>query len=146
MDGVNFTKVATVNVLNDGIGAYQWTDKQVTPGDNYYRIRCIGLDGRISYSTVVKVPVVFENPSISVYPNPITDGMIHLHFINQPQGRYKIRLLNSLGQLTVASQIELAGGGNATENIHWNYKTAHGIYQLEITRPDGSLEVINVLY
>ncbi len=146
MDGVNFTKAATVTALNNGVGSYQWIDKNVTAGDHYYRIRCIAGNGSISYSTVVKVTVVFGNPSISIHPNPITDGVIHLQFVNQPQGRYGIRLLNSLGQLIVAKQIELAGGGNATENIQWNYYLAHGVYQLEITRPDGSVKVIKVLY
>ncbi|HEY5408706.1 MAG TPA: putative Ig domain-containing protein [Ginsengibacter sp.] len=146
MDGINFTKATTVMALNNGVGSYEWTDKNVAAGDHYYRIRCIGDNDNISYSTVVKVTIVYGNPSISIHPNPITDGIIHLQFVNQPQGRYGIRLINSLGQLIVAKQIELAGGGIATENIQWNYYLSHGVYQLEISKPDGSIKVIKVLY
>ena len=145
MDGVNFTKVGTVAALNSGIGSYQWIDTQVSPGDNYYRIRCVAMDGSISYSTVVEVTVVYENPSIGIYPNPITDGIIHLQVVNQPQGRYGIRLFNSLGQLISSKEIEHPGG-DATENIQWNYYLSHGVYQLEVLKPDGSLKIIRVLY
>ena len=84
-------------------------------------------------------------PNISIYPNPITDGIIHVQLVNQPQGRYSFRLLNPLGQVLVSKQSEFAGG-NGSENIQWNYNLAHGVYQLETTRPDGSVEVIRVLY
>ncbi|MEO6844508.1 MAG: T9SS type A sorting domain-containing protein, partial [Ginsengibacter sp.] len=82
---------------------------------------------------------------ITIYPNPITDGIIHLQFINQPEGRYRISLYNSLGQSIVAKQIEYAGG-NGSEDITWDYNLAHGIYQLEVRRPDGSVVIIKVLY
>jgi hypothetical protein len=65
--------------------------------------------------------------------------------VNQPGGRYGIRLLNKLGQVIQSRQIEHAEG-SSTELIKWDYKLAHGIYQLEVTRPDGSGKDINVLY
>jgi hypothetical protein len=34
----------------------------------------------------------------------------------------------------------------STELIKWDYKLAHGIYQPEVTRPDGRVKDINVLY
>jgi hypothetical protein len=82
---------------------------------------------------------------IIIYPNPITDGMIHLQLMNMPEGKYKIRLLNKLGQLIVQKQITHAGG-NATELIKWDYNLAHGMYQLEVTNPDGTVKDLNVLY
>jgi hypothetical protein len=94
---------------------------------------------------MVNVLITNLKTGISIYPNPITDAVIHLQFINQPEGRYRIRLLNPLGQLIVAKQIEYAGG-NGSEDIKWDYKMARGIYQLEITREDGSVVVIKVLY
>jgi hypothetical protein len=82
---------------------------------------------------------------ISVYPNPITDGTIHLLLKNQPEGTYEIRLLNSLGEKTISKKM-IHVEGNETENIKWDYKLARGIYRLEITRPDGKIDTINVLY
>jgi hypothetical protein len=82
---------------------------------------------------------------IKIYPNPITDGIVNLQFINQPAGKYGIRLMNNLGQIIVSKQMVRAAGSN-TESIKWNYNLTHGIYQLEITQPNGEVKTIRVLY
>jgi hypothetical protein len=144
-DGVNFNKVATVAALNNGTQNYQWLDEHPVTGTNYYRIRSVGRDGKVTYSTIVNVAMVLASPSIGIYPNPITDGIIHLQLINQPEGMYGLRLLNSLGQVIVSKQVGHAGG-NATENIRWDYNLAHGVYHLEVTKPNGEIVVIKVMY
>jgi hypothetical protein len=145
VDGVSYKKAYTVAADNNGAGSYNWLDEQAIPGDNYYRIRMEDESGKISYSDVVKVSIPLGKPSIGIYPNPITDGIIHLQFVNQPKGRYGLRLLNPLGQTIIAKQVEHAGG-NATENIKWDYNLAHGVYQLQVLKPDGKIQVIKVMY
>ena len=131
--------------MNHGEQTYQWIDQQATAGNNYYRIKSVTKDGKVAYSTIVKVTVALAKPSIGIYPNPITDGIIHLQFINQPEGMYGIRLLNSLSQVIVSKQVGHAGG-NATEYIKWDYNLAHGVYHLEVTKPNGEVVVIKVMY
>ena len=103
------------------------------------------VNGKISYTSVVKVLIGSLKQDITISPNPITDGMIHLQFKNEDQGKYHIRLLNKLGQLILQQQFSHAGG-NATDLIQWDYNLAHGTYQLEVTKPDGKVKDINVLY
>jgi|GEM_PF-5944637 len=145
LDGNNFVKAATVAATNTSGGNYQWIDQNAVPGNNYYRIKSVDKSQKVVYSTVVNVLVTNLKTGISIYPNPITDAVIHLQFINQPKGKYRIRLLDPLGQLILAKQIDYAGG-NGSEEIKWNYKMARGIYDLEITREDGSKVIIKVLY
>lgn len=145
LDGVRFSKSGALNAVNTGTQSYQWIDGHATPGTNYYRIRSIDQDGKVNYSTIVKVAVAFAKPSIGIYPNPITDGIIHLQLVNQPAGMYGMKLLNSLGQVIVSKQVGHAGG-NATENIKWDYNLAHGVYHLEVTKPGGEVVVIKVMY
>jgi len=144
-DGVSFKRAGIVAAANNGAGSYQWLDDKAIPGDNYYRIRIEEQTGKVSYSEVVKVAIPFGKPSIGIYPNPITDGIVHLQLVNQPKGRYGLRLLNPLGQTIIAKQVEHAGG-NATEDIKWDYHLAHGVYQLQVLRPDGKTQVIKVMY
>jgi hypothetical protein len=144
-DGILFTKQSSTLAKNTDIADYTWLDEHVLPGYYYYRIRMTDNSGKISYSKVVTVLVGDGKSLIKIYPNPITDGMIHLQFINQPAGKYGIRLMNNLGQIIVSKQIERASGSN-TETIKWNYNLAHGIYQLEITQPNGEIKIIKVLY
>jgi hypothetical protein len=145
IDGTHFEKVATTAAKNDGSENYQWIDEDATSGYNYYRVRSLSKDNNSLYSTVEKVFVGDLKSTINIYPNPITDGIIHLQFMNQAKGRYSIRLLNHLGQVVMAKKVEFAGG-NGSEDINWNYNLNHGIYQLEVSKPDGSIEVIKVLY
>jgi hypothetical protein len=145
LDGINFTKVATVAATNLGTASYQWIDENASTGYNYYRIRSLDKTGKIMYSTMVRVLMDDGVASIAIYPNPITDGVVHIQLKNQPAGLYGLRLLNPLGQLVTAKQTG-HGGGNGSLELKWDYHLAHGIYQLEVTRPDGSIVVIKVLY
>jgi hypothetical protein len=105
----------------------------------------VDINGKTAYTSVVKVLMGSMKHDITIHPNPITDGMIHLQFLNQPEGMYGVRLLNNIGQVIVSKQISHTEG-SSTELIKWNYTLAHGIYQLEVTRPDGAIKNINVLY
>ena len=33
-----------------------------------------------------------------------------------------------------------------TEDIKWDYHLAHGVYQLQVLKPDGKISVIKVMY
>ena len=57
---------------------------------------------------------------ITIQPDPITDGMIHLQLVNEPGGKYGIRLLNKLGQVIMSRQISHVEG-SSTELIRWDY-------------------------
>jgi hypothetical protein len=144
-DGVQFSKVATQAATNSDSSSYQWNDAFVLPGYYYYRIKMIEKSGKIQYSETVKVLIGNGKPLITIYPNPITNGIINLQFINQPGGKYGIRLMNQLGQVIVSKQIVRMNGSN-TESIQWNYDLAHGIYQLQVIYPNGQMKVIKVIY
>ena len=144
IDGNHFEKVATIEANNSGSGNYHCVDKYPTHGNNFYRVRSMDKATNVVYSPVVKVFTGNLKPGISVYPNPITDGNIHLKFTNQPEGRYGVRLLNYLGQVLLSNKIEFAGV-NGSKDLQWNFKLPRGVYQLEITKPDESVEVVKVM-
>jgi hypothetical protein len=144
-DGVQFVKVASIAATNSGTANYTWLDKNVLSGYYYYRIKSIDNKGREQYSETVKVLIGTDKPVITIYPNPIRNGIINLHFLNLPAGAYGIRLMNQLGQIIVSKQV-VRMGGSSTESIQWDYNLSHGIYQLQITLPDGGVKMIKVLY
>jgi len=147
INGTQFTtlvvKGATANGGRSAI--YVTSDSKPVEGYNYYRVKSVDINGKTTYSDIVKVLIGSIKHTITIHPNPITDGMIHLRLTNQPEGRYGIRLLNKLGQVIMSRQISHAEG-SSTEIIKWNYTLAHGIYQLEITKPDGDVKNIKVMY
>ena len=145
VDGYNFIAKTTVSATNSATASYTWTDVNLLPGYYYYRIRMSDAQGKVTYTQPVKVLIGTGKPSIAVYPNPVTNGIIHLQFLNEPAGKYAIRLMNQLGQVIVSKQIERMNGSDS-QTIQWDYNLAHGIYQLEIMRPDGSVKIIKVIY
>jgi hypothetical protein len=144
-DGIHFSKTSGIDALNTGSHSYTWFDQYILPGYNYYRIRCIDLQGKIQYTAIVKVLIGNGQPSITIYPNPITDGTINLHLNNMPAGKYGIKLMNQLGQVIVSKQVERSNS-SSIENIKWNYNLSHGIYRLEVILPDKTVREIKVMY
>jgi len=61
-----------------------------------------------------------------------------------PQGQYKIRLSNSLGQVLLVEDI-VHTGGSATRDITIIKRMANGIYKLEIINADGNITIIKII-
>ncbi|MCW5913799.1 MAG: T9SS type A sorting domain-containing protein [Chitinophagaceae bacterium] len=142
-DGNTFHDLAEVKAA--GRKQYTLTDDKPMNGFNYYRIRSVDKDGSQSFSTIAKVWMGGGEMKIGVFPNPIRDGVVKLRFENAMPGKYVIRLYNPAGQTIVSKEISIAGGAHS-ESIPWDYKMAHGTYQLEVTKPDGSRKMIIVMY
>jgi len=142
-DGTIFATSSITPALNDGKANYQWIDSQLA-GINYYRIKSVSKDGKISYSQVVKV-VNGEKiiRVISGAPNPILTGTIHLLFVNQPPGIYTASMTNQLGQVVLSKSIPHSAM-SVSENISTNSATK-GVYNLSIFKPDGNKVVMKII-
>ena len=145
IDGSSYEKVNTTLAKNSPLSIYTWTDADVAAGFNYYRIKSVDVNGKMEYSKVVKVFMGSLEQSITVYPNPIENGVINLQMVNQQTGEYGIRLFNKTGQVLISKQIHHTEDGS-TEKVDLSRYLSHGIYQMEVSKPDGSKMNINVIY
>jgi hypothetical protein len=145
-DGRNFTKVAAQKAsgANGSSAMYNWLDINAVPGDNFYRIKSIGISGDIKYSIIVKVKIGKGSPEITVYPNPVTGGVVTLQFANMPKGNYTVRLINGIGQTIQTNQITHSGA-NTAQSFTIERGVAKGNYQLQIIKPSGDKEVMKVV-
>jgi len=147
-DRMHFTKAKTIAAIfnNNTAASYQWTDEGPDPGNHYYRVRCISNSGEVQYSDIVKVVIEWNSPQVTIYPNPISGNVINLQLINQPAGNYGIKLLDMLGQVLMIKQIK-NDGGNHTNVVQINISSyAHGVYQVEVTRPDNNNVIMKLVY
>ncbi|MEO6719009.1 MAG: hypothetical protein ABIN67_01545 [Ferruginibacter sp.] len=135
VDGSSFVKVNTRAATNATSSSYNWTDMNAITGDNYYRIRNIDRDGSFAYSKIVKVNIGKTQAGISVYPNPVTGGVMNVQLTGLPAGVYTARLISSLGQVVMVKEITHAGSDNS-QSIHLPKEIAKGTYRLEIVHPD----------
>lgn len=130
---------------NNGTGIYSWIDQNATAGYNNYRVRSISIDGNSKVSDKVRVLIQGGIPSISVHPNPISNGEINLRLINQQVGVFGIKLFNSSGQNIFNKNINHVAG-TSIEKINFDYKLDHGLYQLQVIKPDGKVNIIQILF
>lgn len=142
-DGVNFTDIGETDA--DGLQGYQITDQNPVDGYNYYRIRATNIYGYDSYSEVTEAFIGSREPSLGVFPNPVTNGIINLQMKNYPAGNYKVRLVSPAGQVLLNRDFAHPGG-NYVEKIPWRYEMAHGMYSLQVIHPDGSIKIVMVKY
>ena len=144
-DGNSFARVGTVAASGNNFSdiTYSWMDATPLTGNNFYRIKSIGASGETKYTYIVKVLIGNVKPGYSISPNPVEGSIVNLQFKNQPQGRYNIRLMSSIGEVIFTSIAEHAGG-NSTQLLNLPAAIARGAYQLEIIAPDKTKEVQNL--
>lgn len=75
-NAVTFSDIGTVASLNtSGINGYRFIDNNPLKDINFYRIKQIDIDGRFTYSAIVKLN--YENTNtlskMTIYPNPATN-------------------------------------------------------------------------
>lgn len=146
-DEFHFQTIAKVSVNPLNKGSYSWDAGQPASGNNYYRLCTKNVNGDITYSPVMKIynpDTIVSVASMSVAPNPVHNGEIQLHFFNEPGGNYVLRLINSWGQTLFTAPINFKGG-TGVESLP-DKVVSKGIYQLEITKPNKSKQVIKLMY
>lgn len=129
-----FTSILTRDAEN--ISSYRKDDLSPLSSDNFYRIKAIGIAGEVTYSDVVKVSPIKTAPSISVYPNPVTDGLIKVRFIDQEKGTYMLELNDAKGSLVYKGSV-MVTSDQLIENIQLAAKMPAGNYTLRIVSPGG---------
>lgn len=134
-DGKQFTMIHAEPV--QAVNSYTWKDTNPLPGTNYYRIHNPDQANKSSYSNQVKVTVAQGNRSISVYPNPVTDGIMYLRFRGLLKGDYLLKLFNNTGQLIMSKNLFYTEA-TVNEPVKLPKGISKGLYKLEITHPDGT--------
>jgi len=137
-DGKSFTKVTITKSTgnNNSSVDYNWLDTKPFAGNNYYRIKSVDRTGDIEYSQIVIVSTGNAGSDISIYPNPIVNGLMQLHLQNQSLGKYNVHLINQSGQSLFTQSIEHQQN-KETETVLLPNTISKGIYQLEIIKPNG---------
>ncbi|TDH27774.1 T9SS type A sorting domain-containing protein [Segetibacter sp. 3557_3] len=145
-DGRSFayggSQLATGNNMSSV--SYAWADVNAKSGDNFYRVKTIEISGEIRYSSIVKVTIGKSAPAYRLYPNPVTNGVVNLQFINQPAGRFNISLVDAIGQTIVTKQVDRLTG-SSTESFRLSRGLSSGKYGLVIYGPDNKKQTFQII-
>ena len=102
-DGRNFTAIGTV--MATGKRSYQFNDSKPFAGNNFYRLQTVDKDGKIAYSTIVKL-YFGKAWQVTLSPNPVKETM----YVQSTQaGKLTISLYDATGRkVKQFNTIELA--------------------------------------
>jgi hypothetical protein len=145
-NGTDFTDIGTLTGTSFLSQDFQWTDPFPTAAFNYYRIKSLQIDGKIDYSETIKTKGLIKEPqNITFFPNPATSNNMNLDLSNQPVGKYRVLLFNSGGQMVMDQSFNFTGG-NGAQKLSSNLSLRAGVYHLQILKPGGGKEVLEIVF
>jgi len=125
-DGINFENIAMVFKKEPASDDYSFPDKKPFVL-NYYRLKMVDMDGKISYSGIISVSFKTNaSATISIAPNPV-QATFQVTMNGLQQGNYRIELHNASGQVLMNKiinvkqpiQFETFPRQNMAAGIYW---------------------------
>jgi hypothetical protein len=130
IDFIALSQVAPRSNLNDK-ESYSSLDGAPVPGINFYRIKAVEFDGKVSYSKILKVQIGGKQKGIVLYPNPVTGNELSIGF-TALKGQYTLRVLNAAGQDMYSRRL-IHPGGTISQSVELPSSLKTGVYNLMIT-------------
>ncbi len=94
LDGINFKDIGFVTGLGNAslVNNYSYTDAKLLSGSNYYRLKQIDRDGRVSYSAVIRIS--YSHFSYGILGNPSNNPWLQLQLDKQDPVSIQIYSVN----------------------------------------------------
>jgi hypothetical protein len=147
VDRVRFTPVQALgSTTGSGTKSYFANDAGFIKGDNYYRIKAVGRNGEVQYSTILKINAAARGEfDVVVYPNPVQFRKMNLSIDSRYGGRYLLTMYSMNGVAIPLNAVD-APAGLSIEAIRLPVSVSAGIYRLRIVTPEGNelIKTVNV--
>jgi len=145
-DGVNFSEIGVVNVINPLFNKYEWADPFPSTGLNFYRIKIVQINGKIDFSKIIKINGFIKQVNkIAFFPNPAIGNNMNLNLENQPAGTYHVSIFNSYGRPIIEQSFDFQGG-TGIQKLSNKQSLKRGVYLLQILKPDGDRQDLQMVY
>ncbi len=130
-NGIHYEAIGTVtaNGNTTTVSKYQFTDKQMATGMNYYRIKTVDIDAKNSYSSVRTLNNSDSDFTISLLPNPVTKGTV---YINTSVNCKRIEVRDAIGRLIKTVNVKGTYNPLDVQQLH------KGMYFITVVTDNGS--------
>jgi fimbrial isopeptide formation D2 family protein len=136
-NGYTFSYIGRVSALNNGsITGYSFTDKQPLDNISYYRLRIVDVDGKTSYSPVIKLnkSLPGSGTGMQVYPSPAV-GKVYITLLNETSGPGILKIVDAFGKQVYYKPMAYIGS-NGFE-LPFDFKNQPGgLYYIQVQRGD----------
>lgn len=146
-DGITYEtmgeQMPTAN--NFGNPYYNYTDFNAALSEQWYRIKANTISGETIFSMPVKADKAPGKTmdGLTVFPNPVTNGVVNIALAEQPFGLYKLQILNTAGQTVYAETLNVQ-----TDKMRRTVMVSgmkNGIYRLLLTDANGKKTVKTII-
>ena len=143
IDSVQFLNLDTIAARGtpDSGASYVYTDSSPLPGNDFYRLERVDINGNDTLYSILKVAtadslvsvsVPFQNLQVS--PNPTT-GLIYLHMADSTLGTLDVSLTDMQGRILQVSEFQ-------KQDFVWDQTVdvgnlPHGVYVLQVRGTTG---------
>ena len=134
-DALNYTIIGEVKA--NGNSSYSFTDRNGGNGLVYYRIRNIDLDGRSSYSNVVKLNLE-RSIRLNTWPQPVRTEVTVEHGLSL---NGKIIIASAAGQVLKTVQVK-QGETRTTINVAALHS---GLYIIRLEEGEGQVSTVKMI-
>ncbi|MFY0594649.1 Calx-beta domain-containing protein [Roseivirga sp.] len=149
-DGITFETIGTVagNGQSDSVNYYEFLDKNLANGRNYYRLKQVDFNGVFDYSEIVSI--FFEGfreadyERNKIYPNPIDRGKeLQIAYSSRTEQSLTIHIFDRQGTTVLAKDVKVLTGENLLL-LNTNRLT-QGLYIIRISEADRLIQTFKLI-
>lgn len=136
-----FADLQIVNAVGAAIAQqYNGIDNAPLNGTNFYRIKALGKNGEVSYTSIAKIAIGKSGKaSLSVYPNPVGNHILNISLNNVEADDYVLLLADNNGKIIYNKTLGRIAG-TQTVNVPLQISVAAGNYRLIIKGNNTQLQ------
>ncbi|MFC5271946.1 T9SS type A sorting domain-containing protein [Adhaeribacter terreus] len=137
-NGKDFTKIGEVagQGTSNAAKRYQFTDKNSSTTQQYYRLKQVDFDGKFTYSKIVSAKIAGQLNAIEIYPNP-AQNILNVVLPKTEDIAY-IRIFNLMGQELMQTKVL---PGQTEQQLQIGHLPA-GTYLLKTSNAQPALKFI----
>ncbi|MEO8962473.1 MAG: T9SS type A sorting domain-containing protein [Ginsengibacter sp.] len=131
-DGQDFELAASIagSVNSSTPKNYRYQDRTSVAGNNmFYKLKQIDVDGRFTFSNIIKLSIGIANSTFQVFPNPATNNFTASFSANKI-GKATLLIRTTNGQTVIKKAIDVIKGNNSIL-VHVSQLKA-GMYYISI--------------
>ena len=140
-DGKNFTAISTIFAGRlDMLQPFSYIDNSNLTGTVYYRIKIIDFNGKVTYSSVVRIAAAVNDMKlVAVLPNPVSNTA-QLNVVSAKKDNVQLSVVSMTGQLVQRSTVQLQSGSSIINLDVANLQS--GMYTIKGTFSDGTVSTV----
>ncbi len=137
-NGGTFSTIGQQQANNNvtSLSNYQLIFKDYVSGANYFRLKIVDKDNKITYSNIITINIK-KNKLLQVYPNPVISNMLNIKVTGAENNmNMHFQIVSQLGQVMLDKHFLLANGGSVNVNVA---NLSKGSYFLKLIDADNTV-------